>query len=146
MMEELDCLFVDLITGKDILQKHKKVTLKFNGFKDELIVGAVRSSETFPAMCVAPIPLFTIISSSIKPIATKSRRSSPADSGFISEEVAYLLEEGIIEPPVFPWRTRLLEVSDKNHKKRLVADYSDTINLYTEFDAYSMPNILLCPL
>ena len=32
-------------------------------------------------------------------------------------------------------------LSHENHKKRLVVDYSDTINVYTELDAYPMPNI-----
>ena len=44
-MEVLDCLFVDVISGKDILQKHKQITLKFNGSKDELIVGGVKSND-----------------------------------------------------------------------------------------------------
>ena len=54
VMEVLDCLIVDVIIGKDILQKHKQVTLKFNGSKGELIVGAVKSNGTFSAMYVAP--------------------------------------------------------------------------------------------
>ena len=65
VMEVLVCLFVDIIIGKDILQKHKKVTLNFSGSNGELIVGGVRSSGTFPAMRVAPLPLFTNVSSSI---------------------------------------------------------------------------------
>ena len=73
-MEVLDRLFVDVITGKDIYQKHKQVTLKLIGSKDELIVGAGKSNGTFPAMSVAPFPLFTNVSRDIKPIATKSRR------------------------------------------------------------------------
>ena len=126
---------------KDILQKHNKVIVKFNDSKDELIVGAVRPSEIFPFMHVAPLPLFTNVSSHIKPIAAKSRWYSRADSAFISKEVARLYGEEIIEPCVSPWRVQLLVVSDENHKKRLVVDYSNTINLYTELDTYPMPNI-----
>ena len=134
-MEVLDCLFVDIITG------NKQVTLKFNGSKNELIVGAVRSSGTFPTMRVAPLPLFTNVSCDIKPIATNPRWYSPANSGFISKEVTCLLREGIIEPFVSLWQIQLLVVSCENHKKRLVVDYSNTINLYTDLDTYPMPNI-----
>ena len=140
-MEVLDCLFVDVIIGKDILQKHKQVTLKFNGSKDELIVGVDKSNGTFPPMCFAPLPLFTNVSCNIKPIATKSRWYSPADYAFINKEVTCLLREGIIEPSVSPWRAQLLVVLGENHKKRLVVDYCDTIHLFTELDAYPMPNI-----
>ena len=86
VMEVSDCLFVDVIIGKDILQKNKHVTLRYNASKDELIVGAVKFSGTFPAMRVAPLPLFRDVSCDIKPIATKSRWYSPADSAFISKE------------------------------------------------------------
>ena len=89
VMEVLDCLFINVIIWKDIFEKHKKVTPKFYGSKDELIVGAVRSSETFPAMRIAPLPLFTNVNSGIKPIATKSWRYLPA--GFICKEVARIL-------------------------------------------------------
>ena len=127
--------------GKDILQKHKQITLKFNGSKDELIVGAVKSSGTFPALRAAPLPLFTNVNCDIKPIATLSRRYSPVDSAFISKEVVHVLGEGIIEPSVSPWQVQLLVVLGENHKKHLVIDYNNTINLYTELDAYTMPNI-----
>ena len=89
-------LFVNVIIEKGSLQKHKQVTLKFSGSKDELIVGAVKSSGTFTAMRVAPLLLFTNVSCYIKPMTTKSRQYCPADSTFISKEVAYLLGEGII--------------------------------------------------
>ena len=37
-------------------------------------------------MRVAPLPLFTNVSSGIKPVAIKSRWYSSADSGFINEK------------------------------------------------------------
>ena len=54
---------------------------------------------------------------------------------------ARILKEGIIESSVSPWRAEVLVTSNENHKKRIVVDYSDTINRFTELDAYLMPNI-----
>ena len=45
------------------------------------------------------------------------------------------------EPSVYPWRAQVLVTSNENPQKRMVIDYSDTINRFTELDAYSMPNI-----
>ena len=55
--------------------------------------------------------------------------------------MAHLLGEEIIEPSVSPWQAQLLVISGENHKKYLVVDCGDAINLYTELDAYPMPNI-----
>ena len=87
VVEVIDSLFFDVIIGKDILQNHGKVTLKFAGPKNELIVGAVNRSGSFPAMLVEPPPLFSNLSGAVKPIAAKSRRYSPADSNFIKSEI-----------------------------------------------------------
>ena len=51
-----------------------------------------------------------------------------------------MLKEGIIEPSVSPWRAQVLVTSSENHKRRMVIDYSDAINKFTELDAYPMPN------
>ena len=58
IVEVIDTLFVDLIIGKDILSKHKKVTFNFNGSENELLIGAVTQNETFPTMKVKPPPIF----------------------------------------------------------------------------------------
>ena len=52
-----------------------------------------------------------------------------------------MLSEGIIERSRSPWRAQVVVASDDNHKKRLVIDYSQTINRFTELDAYPLPNI-----
>ena len=140
IVEVIDKLFVDIIIGKDILKKYKKVTFNFKGPQNELVIGAVTKDENFPLMKVSPPPLFTNLSDNIKPIATKSRRHSEANCKFIKEETARMLKEGIIEPSVSPWRAEVLVTSNENHKKRLVIDYSETINIFTELDAYPMPN------
>ena len=46
----------------------------------------------------------------------------------------------VIPPSVSPWRAQALVTSDNNHKC-MVIDYSETINLYTELDAYPMPDL-----
>ncbi|CAG2212498.1 unnamed protein product [Mytilus edulis] len=66
---------------------------------------------------------------------------SAVDRVFIDKETTRLLTEGIIEPSMSPWRAQVLVTSNERHKKRLVIDYSQTINRYTELDAYPFPNI-----
>ena len=50
-------------------------------------------------------------------------------------------EEGIIEPSISAWRAQVLVTKSENHKKRLVIDYSQTINRFTQLDAYPLPRI-----
>ena len=76
-----------------------------------------------------------------KPIATKSRRFSWVDKNFIASETTRLLQEGIIERSSSAWRAQVLVVEPANHKKRLVIDYSQTINKHTPLDAYPLPKI-----
>ena len=74
---------------------------------------------------------------------TKSRQFSKDDRRFIEEEINCLFSEGIIETSASPWRAQIVVVkhfSDR-HKKRMCIDYSQTINLYTELDAYPLPRI-----
>jgi len=75
-----------------------------------------------------------------KPVATKSRRYSRGDSEFIQPEVKRLLAADIIEPARSPWRAQVL-VIHQGTKRRLVIDYSTTINRFTLLDAYPVPNI-----
>ena len=163
VVEIIPDLCTDVIIGRDILGEHERVILNFNGPKPELVIGALPQSENpqsnpstpevsesnsnipdnFGAVDIPPPPLFTHLSSDIKPVATKSRRQSPADLNFMQEEIKRLHKAGIIRPSVSPWRAQaFVTKEDDNHKKRMVIDYSDTINLYTELDAYPMPNVL----
>ena len=163
VVEIIPDLCTDVIIGRDILGEHERVILNFNGPKPELVIGALPQSENpqsnpstpevsesnsnipdnFGAVDIPPPPLFTHLSSDIKPVATKSRRQSPADLNFMREEIKRLHKAGIIRPSVSPWRAQaFVTKEDDNHKKRMVIDYSDTINLYTELDAYPMPNVL----
>ena len=49
----------------------------------------------------------------------------------------------MIQPSSSPWRAQVVIVKDdlNRHRKRLCVDYSQTINLYTELDAYPLPRI-----
>ena len=203
VVELVKDLCTEVIIGRDVLRKHKRVVLNFNGPDDDLVIGAIPSetqtslpnstptttdnntsdtnnpsehqqqigtnprqklrhrlkhfqqqrrqqqplqqsqSETFGAMNIPPPPLFTHLTKDIKPVATKSRRQSPAELAFMREEVKRLASCGIIRPSVSPWRAQaFVTKEDGAHKRRMVIDYSDTINLYTELDAYPMPNVL----
>jgi len=87
--------------------------------------------------------LFSNLTAGVKPITTKSRRFSHENRLFIQDNVDKMLSEGVIRPSSFPWRAQVLIVKDEanRHKKRLCIDYSQTINIYTELDAYPLPHI-----
>ena len=92
-------------------------------------------------MNIDPSPLFQYLSADCKPVATKSRRYSKEDKDFITAEVQQLLEKGIIEPSDSPWRAQVVVTRNERHRKRLVVDYSQTINRFTQLDAYPLPRI-----
>ena len=139
VIETIKDLCIDVIIGKDFLDRYSKVTLLFGGPGEELVIGAV--NEHFDEMKVDPPPLFGKLSNDIVPIATKSRNYSNEDTEFIKNETCKLLKQGIITESYSPWRAQVLVVKNENHKKRMVVDYSRTINPYTEVDAYPLPNL-----
>ena len=143
VLSVLNNLFVETIIGKDIMKKHKSVTLHFEGPKPAL---HFPSQEIFScnltAMSIEPPTLFANIPSDVKPIACKSRKYTIHDKNYIAGETNRMLKEGIIEPSMSPWRAQVLVVPETDtHRKRLVIDYSRTINTYTELDAYPLPRI-----
>ncbi|XP_059827450.1 uncharacterized protein LOC132395170 [Hypanus sabinus] len=89
---------------------------------------------------IPPPPLFANLTPDCKPVATKSRRYSAGDRAFIQSEVQRLLREGIIEPSTSPWRAQVVVVRT-GQKNRMVVDYSQTINRFTQLDAYPLPRI-----
>ena len=128
-------LCTDVLLGHDFLRLHNKLEIPFGGPKPSFSVCAMLAAN------VSPPSLFGNLSPDCKPIATKSRRHSTADEQFIKQEIERLLREGIIEPSISPWRAQVLVTSNDRHKKRLVVDYSQTINRYTQLDAYPLPRI-----
>ena len=86
--------------------------------------------------------LFHNLSRDCKPIAIKSRRFNAIDQEFIDNEIRRLNSEGIIKPSISPWRAQIVVVKNaENNKRRMCVDYSQTINLFTELDAYPLPKI-----
>lgn len=49
--------------------------------------------------------------------------------------------EYLIEESSSHWRAQVLITKNNNHMKRMVIDYSQTINRFTTMDAYPLPNI-----
>ena len=127
----------EVVLGKDFQRQHKMVSFVYGGDLPDLTVVKREQCCLLEAANVEEPTLFPNINPSIKPIATKSRRYSKQDQEFISKEIKRLLDDKIIEPSVSPWRAQVVVVN----KKRMCVDYSQTINLFTEMDAYPLPRI-----
>ncbi|XP_068227880.1 uncharacterized protein [Palaemon carinicauda] len=87
---------------------------------------------------IEPPAIFDNLTVDCHPIQVKSRRYSKEDSEFIKKEVKRLLEEGIITLSHSSWSAQVVVV-DQCDKKRLVIDYSQTINEFTNLIAYPVP-------
>lgn len=111
------------------------MTLTYGGDLPPLVVGGLSVSS------VKPVELFTNLTDDCHPIAAKSRRYCRADRDFIAKEVERMLSEEIIEESNSPWRAQVVVVKGESRKKRLVVDYSETINKYTLLDGYPLPRI-----
>ena len=131
----LENLCTEVILGQDILSLHKSLIVEFGGAKPPLSVCGLTTISTTPPS------LFANLKPNCKPIATKSRRYTQSDRKFIDNEIQRLLKEDVIEPSTSPWRAQVIVTSDERHKRRMVVDYSRTVNLYTELDAYPLPRI-----
>ena len=125
---------VDIILGLEFLALHKHIKMNFDGMEPPLVcaLGTIKGD---------PPSLFTNLTPDCHPIASKSRRYSTADRLFIKTEVNRLLREGIIEESNSPWRSQPYVAGGGSHKKRLVIDYSETINRFTLLDAYPLPHM-----
>ena len=128
-------LCTDVILGQNWQEQHESVTICFGGTAPFVTICGLSTLH------VDPPPLFQFLVPGYKPIASKSRRYCMEDKEFISTEINKLLEEGIIEPSDSPWKAQVVVTRNERHKKRLVIDYSETINRFTQLDAYPMPRI-----
>ena len=129
-------LCADLILGLDFQSQHETVVFKHGGPKPSLSVCGVSTLNTD-----SPPQLFANLTDDCRPIAIKPRKYSRDDLTFVDSEVKRLLEEGIIEPSKSPWRAQVVITKGENHKKRMVIDYSQTINRFTQLDAFPLPFI-----
>ena len=128
-------LCTQVILGRDFMSRHSAIEFKFPGDLPKLTFCSVAE------MNINPPSLFSNLSPECRPIRISSRKFSSDDQKFIKEEIAKLLEDGIIEKSSSPWRAQVLVAGGITHKKRLVVDYSQTINKFTYLDAYPAPNI-----
>ena len=134
----LDNLCAQVILGQDFMEQHNSVVFKFGGDKPSLIVSSVSALTT---MNVPPPRLFEHLTPDCKPVAVRSRKQTPDNKKFISDEIKHLQKEGIIVPSTSPWRAQVLVTKESaTHKKRMVVDYKQTINRFTELDAYPLPD------
>ena len=130
----IESLCSDVILGLHFQTQHKSVTSNYGGDKPSI------SIYEFNTLNILVVETFRNVSSNIKPIITKSRRFSNDDNKFICSEVRRLLKEGIIEPSQSSWKAQVVMAKEEK-KKRLLVDYTQTINRFTLLNAFPLPNI-----
>ena len=132
----------DIIQGHDIQKRYKRLTIELHGSQSHLIVSNTSSCALSTAF-IDELYVFANLIPGSKPIATQSRRFSFSDKTFIQEEITRLMKEDIIEHSTSPWCAQVVVVNNPAlpNKKRLCIDYSQTVNQYTEVDAYPLPRI-----
>ena len=131
----LQDLCADIILGQDWQEQHESVTINYGGPVSPLKLCNLTTLN------VPPPSLFQYLTADVKPIATKSRKYIEEDKLFIAAETKRLLEEGIIEPSDSPLRAQVVVTKNEKQKKWMVIDYSQTINKFTQLDAYPLPRI-----
>ena len=52
-----------------------------------------------------------------------------------------MIKVGVTEESTSPWGAQVLIVTNERQRKRLVVDYSRTINRFTRLDAYPLPRM-----
>ena len=136
-------LCADIILGQNFFASHSTVHFNFGGPEPALnLVDTSTDVCGLSVMNIVPPKLFENLMSECRPIATKSRKFSDADKEFIGKTVTNLINNDKIESSTSPWRSQVLVTDDDGvHKRRMVVNYSQTINRFTELDAYPMPNI-----
>ena len=154
----MDKLCSDIILGQDVQSKHDSVVIDYGGRLPALKIGGrryrskrkscenVNNTKAFcnlTAASVPPVKLFENLRQDCRPIAVKSRRYSKADRKFINSEIKQMLKDGVIQESTSPWRAQIVVTKDTKgfHRKRFCVDFSQTVNVYTELDAYPLPRI-----
>ncbi|CAI5980743.1 unnamed protein product [Closterium sp. NIES-64] len=88
-----------------------------------------------------PTVLHHIATGSAKPISHKPYRVSPSERARIEEEIAALLEQGVIRPSNSPWASHCIVIPNRDFGDRVVIDYRP-LNAVTESaDQFPMPRI-----
>ena len=133
-------LCVDVLLGREFLELHKSVVFNFDGNKESLVVPKTERCAVTAAKVETP-SLFSTLIRGWRPIATKSRRFNKADKEFIKLTVDKWKQSGTVRPSKSPWRAQCVVVKRQGQIQRLAIDYSQTINLFTEKDAFPIPLI-----
>ena len=128
----LDDLVAPCILGEEFLLRFDSLEIKLQG-DPQVTLAAL------PPMVVDAPRLFSHLTPDVHPVITKSRKFSQEDHQFIKGEVDKLLQNSIIEPCSSPWRAQVLITKNQNRKRRMVIDYSRTINRFTLLDGYPFP-------
>ena len=133
----------DVILRLDFQSQHSRLVFEFGSTLPELVIKTNKSSCALAASKMEAVSLLSNLSSDVKPIDTKSGRFSKEDKEFIQETVDKWEEEGISQPSSSPWRAQVVVSKDELNccNKCLCVDYLQTINIYTELDAYPLPRI-----
>ena len=138
-LKVLKNLCSDILLGQDFQSQHRRVIFEFNGKKDDFVVSPTCTLSS--ASAKAP-SLFHNLSKNCKPIAVKSKRFNSIDQAFIDGKINRLYSDGIIKSSISPWRAQIVVVKNtENNKRRMCVDYPQTVNLFTELDAYPLPKI-----
>ena len=132
VMRNLCC---EVVLGHNFHNRHSHLTIPFGGTKPALQICGLATAK------VQYLSLFSNLTSDCKSIAIKSRCYSLKDKELIAMEVKRLLKENITEPRKSPGKAQFLIMSNENPKKKMVVDYSQTINRYTQHNAYPLPRI-----
>ena len=127
-------LVTPIIIGYDFLSKFKEMSIQFHK-TDSLTLA------TLPPMKTDAPRLFEHLTPNIYPVAVKSRRFSKEDQEFIKGEINSLIQNDVIETSTSPWRAQIHIVKNENKKRRMVVDYSTTINKFTIRDGYPLPSV-----
>ena len=138
----LNNLVKDVIIGLKVLKQDQSITLDFDGknrpldFKheNESNLSVMCSNMKFPTQ-------FPGIDKNTEPIKMPSRKYYKEERNFIEKEIKRLLENKIIETSISPWRSQYLVAKQKGNKWRLCIDFSQSVNRYTELDAFPLPRI-----
>ena len=133
-MTVLKNLLTDAILEQDFMELHQSINIHLGGFKPALHLGAFQPIKTS-----TPEKLFEHLKDNCIPIATRECRYSIHDKKFISTEAKCLLADDLIEPSHSPWQAQPFIIIPENHCKRMVIDYGQTINKFTQLDAYPLP-------
>ena len=139
----MDDLCVDVLLGRDFLELHKRIIFEledFGGKRPELVISRKETCAVVKANISTSL-LFSNLKPGWKPVATKSRRYNSEDKKFISDTVEKWKKAKTVRPSNSPWRAQCVVVKNGGIIERLAVDYSQTINLYTENDAFPIPLI-----